>query len=113
MDPAFICGLGDMYSDEVLWVGAIRPDRQSSRLTSQDVRRLYRALMEALQDAVKARGASVGDHPFRDLQGTPGQYQNELKVFGKEGGSCRRCRNTIVKDTFGAFTSFYCPQCQA
>jgi formamidopyrimidine-DNA glycosylase len=112
MNPEFICGLGDLYSDEVLWMAAIRPDRRSSKLTSQDVRRLYRALMEILQEAIKARGTSVGDAPFRDLQGQPGQYQAELKVYGKEGGSCRRCRNVIAREEFGGHTSFYCPQCQ-
>lgn len=113
VDPDFVCGLGDLYSDEVLWAAAIRPDRSSKKLTSQDVRRLYRALMETLQDAVKARGTSLGEPGFRDLQGEPGQYQLELKVYGKDGEACRRCRNAVVKEKFGRYVSFHCPRCQA
>ena len=112
-DPKFICGLGPVYSDEVLFTAALRYDHPSSKLTSQDVRRLYRSLLETLQEAVKARGASVGEHPFRDLLGAPGTYQDELKVFEKEGEACRRCRHAIVKTKFGASLTYYCPQCQS
>lgn len=113
MDESFIVGLGDIYSDEILFESALRYDRMSSKLSSQDVRRLYRALMETLQEAVKARGTSYGEHGFRDLQGDPGQYQLELKVYEREGDSCRRCRQTIVKETTKKMTSYYCPQCQS
>lgn len=113
MDESFIVGLGDIYSDEILFESALRYDRMSSKLSSQDVRRLYRALMETLQEAVKARGTSYGEHGFRDLQGDPGQYQLELKVYEREGDSCRRCRQTIVKESTKKMTSYYCPQCQS
>lgn len=112
-DTAFICGLGPVYSDEVLWAAALRFDHPSSKLSSQDVRRLYRSLLETLQDAVKGRGASVGEHPFRDLMGAPGTYQDELKVYEKEGEACRRCRHEIVKTKFGSAHTYYCPQCQS
>ncbi|HEU4481331.1 MAG TPA: DNA-formamidopyrimidine glycosylase family protein, partial [Actinomycetota bacterium] len=95
MDESFIVGLGDIYSDEILFTSGIRHDRSSKTLSSQDVRRLYRALVEILQDAVKARGTSWGDNGYRDLHGEPGQYQLELKVYERDGEACRRCRNTV------------------
>jgi len=112
MDDDFVVGLGQVYSDEVLFAAGLRFDRSSDKLTSQDVRRLYRALMETLQDAVKARGTSWGPEDFRDLGGRPGQFQLELKVFERDGEPCRRCRNQIEKaDWDGAYT-YFCPQCQ-
>jgi formamidopyrimidine-DNA glycosylase len=113
MDERFVIGLGDIYSDEVLFAAGIRYDRSSDRLTSQDVRRLYRALMETLQDAVKARGTSGGDDDFVDLQGNTGAFQLELKVFEREGEPCRRCRNTIERVGFDAVDTYFCPQCQS
>jgi formamidopyrimidine-DNA glycosylase len=113
MDERFVIGLGDIYSDEVLFAAGIRYDRSSDRLTSQDVRRLYRALMETLQDAVKARGTSGGDDDFVDLQGQTGAFQLELKVFEREGEPCRRCRNTIERVEFDAVDTYFCPQCQS
>lgn len=113
MDETFIVGLGDVYSDEILFEAGLRYDRRSSDLSSQDVRRLYRALMEVLQEAVKARGLSDGTDGFTDLHGDPGEYQAEVRVYNREGQSCPRCRNTIFKAKFGRRQSFFCPQCQS
>ena len=109
----FIIGMGDIYSDEILWNAALRYDRPSNKLTSQDVRRLYRALIETLQDALKARGTSWGNHEFRDLHGDPGQYQLELKVYEREGEPCRRCRTPITKEKYRDRFTYLCPQCQS
>ncbi len=108
----FVCGLGDIYSDEVLFTAGLRYDRVSSTLSSQDVRRLYRSLMETLQDALKARGTTWGDYEFKDLAGNPGQFQLELKVFEQEGDACRRCRTTIIRENFQDRYTYLCPQCQ-
>ncbi|MFN2587171.1 MAG: bifunctional DNA-formamidopyrimidine glycosylase/DNA-(apurinic or apyrimidinic site) lyase [Actinomycetota bacterium] len=113
MDDDFVVGLGKIYSDEILFAAGLRHDHPSNKLSSQDVRRLYRALMETLQDAVKARGTSWGDLPFTDLQGVPGAFQLELKVYDREGEFCRRCRNDIVKEPFGDSHTYFCPQCQS
>jgi formamidopyrimidine-DNA glycosylase len=113
MDERFVIGLGEIYSDEVLFAAGIRYDRASDRLTSQDVRRLYRAMMETLQDAVKARGTSGGDDDFVDLQGNSGAFQLELKVFERAGEPCRRCRNTIERAEIESHLTYYCPQCQS
>lgn len=112
-DDSFIVGLGDLYSDEVLFAAGLRYDRHSNDLSSQDVRRLYRSLMETLQEAVKARGTSLDDNPFTDLAGNLGAFQLELKVFEREGESCRRCRHEIQKVKFDRVQTYYCPQCQA
>ena len=113
MDQAFFCGLGDVYSDEILFTAGIRFDRMSDTLSSQDVRRLYRALTETLQDAVRARGTSSDEVEFTDLQGDPGHYQLELKVYEREGESCPRCRNIIVRQQFNDGFTYFCPQCQS
>ena len=47
-DEKFIIGLGQLYADEVLWVAGLRYDHPSNKLSSQDVRRLYRGMMETL-----------------------------------------------------------------
>ncbi len=112
-DPRFMVGLGNIYSDEILWAAGVRYDHMSNKLSSQDVRRLYRALMETLQEAVKARGTSIGEFPYRDLQGEPGAFQTELKVYEREGETCRRCRSVIVKEPYNGSFTFLCAQCQS
>ncbi|MGE5227439.1 MAG: bifunctional DNA-formamidopyrimidine glycosylase/DNA-(apurinic or apyrimidinic site) lyase [Planctomycetaceae bacterium] len=113
MDQKFISGLGNIYSDEVLFAAGLRHDRMSDSLSSQEVRRLYRAIQEILQDAIKARGTTLEDEAYVDLFGKPGEYQSELKVYGREGMACRRCRTPIQTVKVQQRTSFFCPQCQS
>jgi formamidopyrimidine-DNA glycosylase len=113
MDQKFISGLGNIYSDEVLFAAGLRYDRMSDTLSSQEVRRLYRAIQETLQDAIKLRGTTLDDEAYIDLFGQPGEYQNELKVYGRAGLPCRRCRTPIETVKISQRSSFFCPQCQS
>jgi formamidopyrimidine-DNA glycosylase len=113
MDQKFISGLGNIYSDEVLFAAGIRYDRLSDTLSSQEVRRLYRAIQETVQEAIKMRGTTLDDEAYVDLFGKPGEYQAELKVYGREGEPCRRCRTPIQTVKVSQRTSYFCPQCQS
>jgi formamidopyrimidine-DNA glycosylase len=113
MDQKFISGLGNIYSDEVLFHAGIRFDRLSDTLSSQEVRRLYRAIQEIIQEAIKLRGTTLEDEAYVDLFGKPGEYQNELKVYGREGLPCRRCRTPIQSVKIAQRNSYFCPQCQS
>jgi formamidopyrimidine-DNA glycosylase len=113
MDQKFISGLGNIYSDEVLFHAGLRYDRMSDTLSSQEVRRLYRAIQEVLQEAIKMRGTTLEDEAYVDLFGKPGEYGEELKVYGREGLPCRRCRTPIETVKISQRTSYFCPQCQS
>ncbi len=112
MDQKFVAGIGNIYSDEILWASGLRHDRDSNSLTSQEIRRLYRAMVETLQDAIKHRGSSLADEQYRDLFGKIGAYQSQHKVYDREGQACPRCRSTVARLKVGGRSSFYCPQCQ-
>ena len=112
MDSEVVAGIGPIYSDEILWEAGLRHDRISSELSSQEIRRLFRALVETLHEAVKHRGTTVGEHPFVDLYGKEGDYQNHLKVFGRDGEPCRRCRASVAKVRFSNKPLYYCDACQ-
>ena len=112
MDQKFVAGIGNIYSDEILWAAGLRYDRSSETLSSQEVRRLYRAMVETLQDAIKHRGSSLADEQYRDLFGAVGEYQKEHKVYDRAGQACRRCRSTVVRVKVNARSCFLCDQCQ-
>ena len=112
MDQKFIAGLGNIYSDEILFAAGLRYDRSSETLSTQEIRRLYRALVETLHDAIKHRGSSLADEQYRDLFGEVGDFQSQHKVYAREGESCRRCRAPIVRVKHGGRSTFYCEQCQ-
>jgi len=112
MDQDVVSGIGPIYSDEILWEAGLRHDRISSELSSQEIRRLFRALVETLHEAIKHHGTTVDDHPFVDLYGKPGEHQDDLRVYGREGEPCRRCRAPVAKARYANKPLFYCEACQ-
>jgi len=113
MDQKFVSGLGNIYSDEVLFAAGLRFDRMSDTLSSQEVRRLYRAMQEVLQEAIRFRGTTLEDEAYVDLFGKPGEFQNELKVYGRTGLPCRRCRTPVQAVKISGRNAYFCPQCQS
>ena len=112
MDQKFLAGIGNIYSDEILFTAGLRWDRMSDSLSPEEVRRLYRALIETLQDAVKYRGSSLADEQYVDLFGKKGEYQLHHKVYAREGEACKRCRHVIVREKTGGRSTFFCSACQ-
>ena len=112
MDQKFLAGIGNMYADEILWAAGLRPDRGSDSLSSQEVRRLSRAMSETLQEAIKHRGSSLADEQYRDVFGEVGDFQSQHKVYDREGEPCRRCRRPIVRVKTNGRSTFFCERCQ-
>ncbi len=112
MDQKFVAGIGNIYSDEILFAAGIRYDRLSDSLSAQEIRRLYRAMVETLTEAVKARGSSLADEQYRDLFGAVGDYQGQHQVYDREGKACRRCRNVVVRVKVNGRSAFLCDHCQ-
>jgi formamidopyrimidine-DNA glycosylase len=112
MDQSFLCGIGNIYSDEILFASKLRHDRPSDSLTSEEVARLYPAIPEILHEAVVQRGTSMRDEQYRDLYGALGGFQNFLKVYQREGLPCVRCGTPIVRERWSNRSTHFCPVCQ-
>jgi formamidopyrimidine-DNA glycosylase len=109
-----IGGIGPIYADEILWSSGLRWDRQANTMSPQEIRRLYRAIQEVLQDAVRLRGTSVGEDVWLDLHGNKGEYQNQLNAYQHEGQPCRRCRTPmVVQELSSSDRTYFCPRCQS
>ena len=112
MDQQFVAGIGNLYSDEILFAAGLRYDRPSDSLSATEIRRLYRAMVETLAEAIKHRGSTLADEQYRDLFGEVGDYQGSHQVYDREGQPCRRCRNPIVRVKLGGRSTFLCEHCQ-
>lgn len=108
LDPGFVAGIGDVYADEILFEAGVRFDRSSTSLSTQEVRRLYRSLIEILHDAVKHHGSHIGEHGFVDLVGKAGDHQEHLQIWGREGELSPRSRTPIKKGKHDGRVTFYC-----
>jgi formamidopyrimidine-DNA glycosylase len=111
-DQTVVAGLGPVYSDEILYEAGLRPDRMSNELSSQEIRRLYRAVVEMMHEGMKHRGVTLDDDGFLDLAGKPGGFTELLNVYGRDGLACRRCRAVISKRKMAGTTVYLCEQCQ-
>ncbi len=112
MDQQFVAGIGNLYSDEILFAAGLRYDRSSDELSTTETRRLYRSMVETLAEAIKHRGSTLADEQYRDLFGEVGDYQGSHQVYDREGQPCRRCRNRIIRSRVGSRSTFYCDHCQ-
>jgi formamidopyrimidine-DNA glycosylase len=111
LNQALIAGLGNIYVDEACFRAGIRPGRKASRVTGAEVKRLHRAIREVLKAALKERGTTFGN--FRDGLGGEGRYVKFLKVYGRSGELCKKCRKGIIaRATVAGRGTAYCPVCQ-
>jgi formamidopyrimidine-DNA glycosylase len=112
MDQHVVAGIGNIYSDEILFAAGLRGDRPANSLTTPEVRRLHRAVLEVLHEAVDHRGSSLLDEQYRDLYGEVGRYQSRHRVYGREGERCVRCPGIITRRKLGGRSTYSCPRCQ-
>jgi formamidopyrimidine-DNA glycosylase len=112
LDPTIVVGVGNVYADEICFEAGLRPERQGTSLSAMELRRLFRALVETLHEAVKHHGTTLDENGFTDIYGKPGEYQLLLQVHGRDGEACRRCRGTISKMRLGNRTVWLCESCQ-
>lgn len=111
-DDSIVVGLGDIYSDEILFEASLRYDRTGNSLNTQEVRRFYRSVVTVLNDAVKYRGTTIESSPFVDPAGNEGSFQDHLQVYGKHGELSPRSRQPLVRTKFAGRWTYYCDQSQ-
>lgn len=111
-DQRFLAGIGNIYSDEILFAARLRPDRRAEGLSRPAVTRLHQAVPEILQAAVERGGSTLADGGYVDLYGRPGTAQLHHAVHAREGQTCIRCGGTVRRRSWGARSAYFCPACQ-
>lgn len=110
LDPKIAAGVGNIYSDEILYCAGLRPTRRMRSLNLSEQRALHRAVPKILSEGLRRRGSSVGD--YFQVDGSEGTYGHMHRVYGRGGQKCRRCGQVIKKVKLGGRTSSFCPKCQ-
>jgi formamidopyrimidine-DNA glycosylase len=110
LDQHRVAGIGNIYAVEACHIARIDPRRPAGTLDKNDARRLHRAIRKVLGKAVERRGTTVSD--YRDVLGDGGEFQNVLKVYGREGERCPRCGSEVERAVLAGRSVFYCPSCQ-
>ncbi|MBI2514801.1 DNA-formamidopyrimidine glycosylase [Candidatus Wolfebacteria bacterium] len=110
LDQGVIAGIGNIYSDDMLWQAKIHPLSKASQLKANQLKSLYVVMRQILKMALKLRGISISD--FRDTSGKAGSYGDRRLVYRREGEPCRRCGTKIERVKLGGRSSCFCPMCQ-
>ncbi len=104
-DQTVLAGVGNAYSDEVLWEMRMSPFKPASSLNPADVERLHAVIVETLSGAVgRAEGLAAGKLKAEKKSG--------LNVHGRAGEPCPRCGDTVREVSFSTKALQYCPTCQ-
>jgi formamidopyrimidine-DNA glycosylase len=108
MDPFIIAGIGNIYSDEILWYAGIHPTHRVEKLTDKELVAIYKAMHLVLKKALKARGDSEQD--YRTLAGDFGGYQNISKAYQHTDEKCQKKDGGIIKRiVVNTRSAHFCP----
>ena len=108
MDQTVIAGIGNIYSDEILWLAGIHPLKKAADLKEKELKKIYLAIKPVLKKAISARGSSYID--YRDAGGKKGRYQEMQNAYGQEGEKCKKRDGGIIKRIkIGSRSARFCP----
>ena len=108
MDQSFVAGIGNIYSDEILWLAGAHPLKEAQKLSAKEIKKIYSAIKLVLKQAIKARGSSNVD--YRDALGRKGKYQEMQKAYKQEGRKCQKKDGGVIKRIkIGGRSARFCP----
>jgi len=110
MDQKIIAGIGNIYSDEILWVSKIHPFKKANTLSEKELLLIFNKMREILLKAIQLKGESISD--YRTPSGEKGGFDVERKVYRREREKCLRCGGVIQRKKLGGRSTYFCPQCQ-
>jgi len=110
LDQSRVAGVGNIYACESLFRARLHPARRCNTVSRKEAVALARAVRHVLRHAVAHRGTTFSD--FMDSDGEPGEHQDFLHVFQREGEKCHRCRARIQRLRQGNRSTYFCPRCQ-
>jgi len=112
MDQTFVSGLGNIYSNEVLFMSKIKPIRICSSLSRSEIKNLILNIRKILTFSISKGGSSIKN--YQNTLGKSGTFQQFFKVYGQKNKNCSRisCSGKIQKIQISNRSSFYCSICQ-
>ncbi len=110
MDQKILVGVGNIYASEALFAAGIDPRRAAGTITRKESIKLLQCIQAILAEAISAGGTTLKD--FRQSDGKPGYFTQQLQVYGRKGEGCLHCEDPIQQLVQGQRSTFYCGNCQ-
>lgn len=108
MEQSVIAGIGNIYSDEMLWLADIHPESVASIVPSKNLEELYVAMKDVLNKGIDFGGDSMSD--YRDVNGERGKFQNHHNAYRKAKEKCGKkgCKGVIMRKVINGRSGHYC-----
>ncbi|HBD13218.1 MAG TPA: DNA-formamidopyrimidine glycosylase [Porticoccaceae bacterium] len=110
MNSQVVVGVGNIYANEALFASGIHPLRKANRIALARYDMLVSAVKAVLESAIAQGGTTLRD--FIGSDGRPGYFRQSLKVYGRGGEACVRCRTLLREVRLSNRSTVYCIQCQ-
>ncbi len=108
MDQTVVAGIGNIYSDEILWASGIHPERRVSKISDNELKIMWTAMKKILAQGVRMGGDSMSD--YRNIHGEKGNFQKSHKAYRRTGQKCLRpgCKGVITRKVIGSRSAHFC-----
>lgn len=108
MDQSIIAGIGNIYSDEILWDAGIHPERAVKNISEKEMGLMWKAMKKLLVKSIKMGGDSMSD--YRNIYGQKGNFQKAHKVYKRKNEKClkKNCNGTIKRIIVAGRSSHFC-----
>jgi len=110
LDQTNLAGIGNIYSDEILFASRVHPLRKIKDLKPSEIKLIFQNIRKILTEAIKLKGTSA--NLYIDAYGKPGDFLKKLKVYGREDEKCFRCKGLVKRIKLGGRSAHFCPNCQ-
>ncbi len=112
MDQDYIAGIGNIYTNDSLFLAKIHPLKKTLSLTENEINNLYQAIIQEIKKGIEDKGSSGADEAFILPNGSKGSHQRYFLVYQKENQPCLNCQTKIKRIKHHGRSSFFCPKCQ-
>ena len=112
LDQSKVCGLGNIYAAEALFLAGIHPSKRTNTLSMKRTERLHLNIRSILDEAIEAGSTLNIDPADSDSAYYGGEYERYWRVYDREGRPCLQCGSTIRRIKQAGRSTFFCPQCQ-
>jgi len=107
-DPEWFSGIGNAYSDEILWEAKLSPVLQTRKMTDEEIERLFEATKKSMQEWTERLRAETGEKFPENVTA----FRPEMAVHGKYKQACPRCGKKVQRIKYASNETNYCPKCQ-
>jgi formamidopyrimidine-DNA glycosylase len=112
MNHEIVAGIGNIYSDEILWRAGIHPLERIENIPQKKLRAAFKAMKDTLSHGIGLGGDSMSD--YRNIDGLAGKFQDRHNAYQKTGERCEKknCKGTIRRIVVGARSAHFCDRHQ-